>query len=345
MKTLTTLGLLAWLTWAVVLQPANAQSAVATDAPETVLLWPQGWLPDVVHGPEQVGSEGSATGAVRNISQPRMEIYRAARPDGSAALILGGGGFFRLQVGTAARPMAQWLASIGVTSVVLYYRLPADGWKAEAPYQDAQRAMRLLRSRAAELGIDPGKIGIIGSSAGAALAGITATRWDHDFYAAVDAADAQSSRPDFLAMLYPVVSVQPPLDKTRTAREVATQPDARSAYSVEAHVRSDMPPVFVAQSVDDPIVDPGHGLLMYQSARQANVPVELHMFETGGHSWGLGKPGTAPAQWPRLFATWARRHGFMGAAPAQLPSLPGAAPAKVVPDSTVNDAEDDSDEE
>lgn len=305
--------------------PAWAQTH---DAPtETLTLWPEGSLPQVVKGPEKLGKQGSATGSVSQVSNPRIEIYRAAHPNGTAALIVGGGGYFRIQVGTAARPMAQWLASIGVTSAVLYYRLPGDGWKADAPFQDAQRAMRLMRQHATDWQIDANKIGIIGSSAGANLSGIIATRWDHDFYPRVDAADALSSRPDFLAMLYPVVSVKPPLDKTRSARELSTQPDYLTAYSVEDHVRADMPPVFLAQAVDDPIVDVGHSLLMYQTALKAKVPVELHIFERGGHSWGLGKPGSEPAQWPRLFATWARMHGFMrdADAPALAPASPTAA--------------------
>ncbi|SEM19192.1 Acetyl esterase/lipase [Pseudoxanthomonas sp. GM95] len=304
--------------------PAWAQTH---DAPtETLTLWPEGSLPQVVKGPEKVGKQGSATGSVSQVSNPRIEIYRAAHPNGTAALIVGGGGYFRIQVGSAARPMAQWLASIGVTSAVLYYRLPGDGWKAEAPFQDAQRAMRLMRSHAADWQIDANKIGIIGSSAGANLSGIIATRWDHDFYPRADAADALSARPDFLAMLYPVVSVKPPLDKTRSARELSTQSDYLTAYSVEDHVRADMPPVFLAQAVDDPIVDVGHSLLMYQTALKAKVPVELHIFERGGHSWGLGKPGSEPAQWPRLFATWARMHGFMrdANAPALDPASPTA---------------------
>ncbi|MFR0656776.1 alpha/beta hydrolase, partial [Pantoea sp. SIMBA_079] len=92
----------------------------AQAAPETVTLWPAGHLPQNVTGPEQVGTEGSALGAVTRVVEPRMEIYRPAQPNGTAVLILGGGGFFRIQVGTAAAPMAQWLSSIGVTAAVLY---------------------------------------------------------------------------------------------------------------------------------------------------------------------------------------------------------------------------------
>ncbi|MCD9028786.1 alpha/beta hydrolase [Luteimonas sp. BDR2-5] len=312
---------------------ACSGAAAAQPALRTIPLWPAGHLPQTVNGPEQVGNEGGAMGAVTRVSEPRMEIHRPAQPNGTAVLILGGGGYFRIQVGTAARPMAQWLASIGVTSAVLYYRMPVDGWPASAPFADGQRAMRLLRAHAGELGIDPQKIGVMGSSAGANLGGILATRFDHDFYPALDASDRLPSRPDFLVMLYPVVTLKPPYDTTRSRRELATQADAVEAYSVEAHVRADMPPVFLAHAADDRIADVGHSLLMFQAARAHDVPAELHVFERGGHSWGLGRPGTQVAQWPRLFATWARAHGFMAAPAAGLQPLTGAglAPTRAAP--------------
>ncbi len=319
--------------------PASAQ----TGSVQMLDLWPEGHLPRVVQGPEQVGNEGSAMGAVTRVSQPRMEIHRPANPNGTAVLILGGGGYFRIQIGTAARPMAQWLASIGVTTAVLYYRMPVDGWPASAPFADGQRAMRLLRATASELGIDPDKIGVMGSSAGANLGGILATRFDHDFYPALDASDRLPSRPDFLAMLYPVTTLKSPYDTTRTRRELATQPDAVEAYSVEDHVRSDMPPVFLAHAADDAIADVNHSLLMFQAARAQDVPVEMHIFDRGGHSWGLGRPGTQVAQWPRLFATWARAHGFMQTAPVSLqPLLGDSAPAPALP-APEDDIEDEGD--
>lgn len=312
---------------------------------QTLALWPEGHLPQIVSGPEQIGNEGSSMGAVTRVSQPRLEIHRPANPNGTAVLILGGGGYFRIQVGTAARPMAQWLASIGVTTAVLYYRMPVDGWPASAPFADGQRAMRLLRANATALGIDPSKIGVMGASAGANLAGILSTRFDHDFYPALDASDRLPSRPDFLAMLYPVVTLKPPYDTTRSRRELATQPDAVEAYSVENHVRSDMPPVFLAHAADDRIADVNHSLLMFQAARAQNVPAELHVFDRGGHSWGLGRPGTQVAQWPRLFVTWARANGFMAAPPVSLQPLTGqTAPLTPPPvDSDDADFEEDGD--
>ena len=293
---------------------ASGTALAAPPAPEVVPLWPQGQWISPVRGPERTGREGSANGAVSNIGEPRLEIYRPERPNGSVAVIFGGGGYFRIQIGGAARPTALWLQSIGVTAAVVYYRLPGDGWSPVSPFQDGQRAMRLMRARAAELGVDPQRIGAIGFSAGGNLAGITGTRYDEPLYRPVDDNDRVSARPDFLAMIYPVVSLRAPLDKTRSRRELAPQADAVEAYSVEAHVRRDMPPVFLAQAADDPIADIGHSLAMFQAAHAAGVPVELHAFERGGHSWGLGPPGSLGGQWPRLFAHWARSHGFLGAA-------------------------------
>jgi len=331
---------LALLAACVLAAPAMAQP---TGSVQMMDLWPEGHLPRVVQGPELVGNEGSAMGAVTRVSQPRMEIHRPANPNGTAVLILGGGGYFRIQIGTAARPMAQWLTSIGVTTAVLYYRMPVDGWPASAPFADGQRAMRLLRANAGELGIDPDKIGVMGSSAGANLGGILAPRFDHDFYPALDASDRLPSRPDFLAMLYPVVTLKPPYDTTRSRRELATQSDAVEAYSVENHARSDMPPVFLAHAADDRIADVQHSLLMFQAARAKDVPVELHIFDRGGHSWGLGRPGTQVAQWPRLFTTWARANGFMAAPPVSLQPLTGETTAAPPPQRDDADFEEDGD--
>lgn len=343
MMTKTMRGVRGWRVLLLVAACLCAPLAWAQGGSVQVLpLWPDGHLPNVVQGPEQVGNEGSSMGAITRVSQPRMEIHRPAQPNGTAVLILGGGGYFRIQVGTAARPMAQWLASIGVTSAVLYYRLPADGWPASAPFADGQRAMRLLRANAAGLGIDPAKIGVMGSSAGANLAGILSTRFEHDFYPALDAVDRTPSRPDFLAMIYPVTTLRPPYDTTRSRRELGTQSDAVEAYSVEQHVRADMPPVFLAHAADDRIADVGHSLLMFQAAHAAGVKAELHVFDRGGHSWGLGRPGTQVAQWPRLFANWARANGFMAAPPANLQPLTGevARPAPARPDFDADDPED-----
>jgi acetyl esterase/lipase len=295
-------------------------AAPASAQPEVMRLWP-GDPPGHgrPQGPEQVGSAGPAEGAVTNISIARMEIYRPAHANGTAVLVLGGGGYFRIQIDSAARPIARWLQSQGVTAIVLFYRLPGDGWNADAPFQDGQRAMRLLRANAARLGFDPHRLGVIGSSAGGHLAGMLATRGDHDFYPRIDAADARPATPDFAALLYPVVSMRAPLDTTRTARHLSELPNFAADYSVEEHVSAATPPIFLAHAADDPIANVGHSLAMFAALRAAGRPVELHIFQSGGHSWGMGRPGSEVAGWPALFTAWARTNGFLPA-----PGSPGA---------------------
>jgi acetyl esterase/lipase len=300
--------------------------AAAAPAPTPMPLWPDAVTAHgPTRGPEQVGRNGKGVGAVSNISQPRMEIYRAEHPNGSAVVVIGGGGYFRIQMANESVPVAQWLSALGVTAAVLYYRLPGDGWPAAAPFQDGQRAVRLLRAHAAELGIDPQKIGVIGMSAGGNLAAIISTRFDTNFYEALDDADKLSARPDFEGLIYPVISLQPPFDTTRSRRELGTQKDAVEAYSAELHVTHSTPPTFLAQAADDPIAAIGNSLVMFNALHAQSVPAEMHVFENGGHGWGLGVPGSLVSAWPRLFATWARSHGFMGGTPVG--PAPSATPA------------------
>lgn len=301
--------------------PALAQSDGMPPATE-IKLWP-GSPPGGggTRGPEHVGREGAGLGSVSNISVPRMEIYRPAHPNGTAVLIMGGGGYFRIQIAKEANPAARWLLALGATPVVLYYRLPDDGWSASAPFQDAQRAMRILRARAAEFGIDPDQIGVMGLSAGGHLAAITETRFADQFYQPIDAIDRQSSRPDFAALVYPVITMKAPFGTSRSKREVVgdtTDPARTSAYSPEDHVTARTPPTFLVCAADDPIVAPDHSLIMFGALRTAKVPAELHVFERGGHGFGLGSPGTLVSAWPRLFTAWAKSHGMLGApAPAR----------------------------
>lgn len=286
--------------------PALAQDGLGT--PEVHAVWP-GKPPGFgkPSGPEKIGNEGGQTGSWSNISEPRYEVYRPKHPNGAAALLLGGGGYFRIQIGSA-KDVAARLAAAGITPVILYYRLPGDGWNADAPFQDAQRTLRLLKAGAARWGLDPARIGVVGMSAGGHLAGMMATRGGHDFYPPTDEADRLSAVPAFAGMIYPVVSMRPPIDTTQTRKKLSVLPEYRDAYSVEAQVGPDTPPVFLAHATDDPIANVEHSLRMFAAMRAAGRPVELHVFEKGGHSWGAGKPGTPVSQWPDLFLTWLRLH-------------------------------------
>lgn len=295
-------------------------AAIAIESPsparrsdlETIKLWPgspPGNRPDTI-GPEKIGQQGIDNGAYSGIQEPRIEVFRPKRPNGTAVMVIGGGGYFRIQIGSAARPIARWLAARGVTAMVLFYRLPGDGWAPVAPFEDGARAMRIARFRARDLGFDPTKLGVIGLSAGGNLAGILATRGAAAFYPPIDAIDAVSARPDFAGLVYPVISLAPPIDTTRTAYFLRSQPDSVDAWSVERHVGGETPPVFLAHALDDPIADPRHSLLMAEAMRAAGRPVELHLFAQGGHSWGLGKADSNVRFWPQMFARWASAVGF-----------------------------------
>ncbi|HET7267289.1 MAG TPA: alpha/beta hydrolase [Oleiagrimonas sp.] len=289
-------------------------SADTQDTIQTVYLWPDGVPADsgpAPQGPEKVVTTIDDYGVVLNISKPRMIVMHPEHPNGTAVLILGGGGYLHIQIGAEVIPTAEWLMTLGVTPVILYYRLPGDGWAPVAPFQDTQRAMRLLRAHADAFGINPHRIGVLGYSAGGNLAGIIATRFKHDFYPPTDAADKQPSRPDFAGLIYPVSSITPPYDNTNTRQRLLPQDNAQQAYTVQNHVSDATPPTFIAQAEDDPVVNVQSNMALYQLLVEHGVPAELHLFEHGGHGWGLGLPGTEVSQWPMLFAAWMRLHGWL----------------------------------
>ncbi len=293
---------------------AAAAPAIPLDAEphsvEEIRLWP-GAPPGhgKVEGPEKIGNEGSGLGAVSNVSTPRMRVFRPATPNGAAVLVAGGGGYFRIQLKKESTPAAEWLAAQGFTVFELIYRLPNDGWDAAAPFMDAQRAMKIIRSRAGEFGVDPKRIGIMGFSAGGHLAGFTAYQPDRALYEGKDRFEAVSARPDFAVLLFPVVTLRKPFDTTRTRREIiGDQSDAtaEAAWSLDTHASKDAPPTIIFASADDPTTPPGHGILLFQSLISAGASAELHLFRDGGHGWGLGRPEQVISQWPGLFALWAQ---------------------------------------
>ena len=261
-------------------------------------------------GPEKIGGEGSGYGAVSNISNPRMRVYRPNASNGKAVLVLGGGGYFRIQLWKESTPAARWLQNRGYTVFELIFRLPNDGWEASAPFADAQRAMKIIRTRADEFGIRRDGIGIMGFSAGGHLAGYTALLPDRDLYQGNDRFEAASARPDFAVLLFPVVSLRKPYDTTRTRREiVGTDPtlEAQKAWSLDTHASAEAPPTIIFSAADDPITPPGHGIALFQALVAKGAPAELHIFEEGGHGWGLGTPLQILSQWPEMFEAWQTR--------------------------------------
>lgn len=262
-----------------------------------------------VTGPEKIGTEGAGFGAVSNISNPRMRVYRPNHPNGRAVLVCGGGGYFRIQLWKESTPAARWLQTRGYTVFELLYRLPNDGWEASAPFADAQRAMKIVRTRAAEFGVRPDAIGILGHSAGGHLAGFTALQPERKLYEGADRYEAARARPDFAALLFPVVSLRKPFD-TRTRKEIiGANPtrEAEDAWSLDTYAAKDAPPMILFSAADDPTTPPAHNFALFEALNRAGASVELHIFANGGHGWGLGTPEQTLSQWPELFDTWATR--------------------------------------
>jgi acetyl esterase/lipase len=288
---------------------------------ETIALWPQGAPGAPAAPPVETVVERSTDPlltdrAVYGIAKPRLVVFRPLRPNGAAVMIAPGGGYRWVVIDKEGYELGRWFAARGVTAFVLFYRLPGEGWAAgpDVALSDAQRAMRLIRRRAAAFAIDPARVAAMGFSAGGHVCADLATRFDVPTYRAVDAADALSARPDAAAPIYPVVSMSGPHAHAGSREKLlgpAPSPDLERAHSPHLNVRPDTPPCFLLHAADDDDVPLENALLLHGALRAQRVPVELHVFEHGGHGFGLRKAIGKPVEsWPELFVAWARTHGW-----------------------------------
>jgi acetyl esterase/lipase len=232
---------------------------------------------------------------VTNVTRPTLSVFRPAREKdtGAAVLICPGGGYNILAIDFEGEEVAAWLNTIGVTGIVLKYRVPRrQGTPRDQPpiqaLMDAQRALSLVRSKAGHWGIDPKRIGILGFSAGGHLSAWAATHFDERVYGPVDDVDKLSCRPDFAVLVYPGG-----MDK---------KGDTSSPI---AHVSSTTPPMFVAHAADDP-VDCRNSVEMFLALKNAKVPAELHVYSSGGHGFGFRSHAHPCWTWPDRCADWLR---------------------------------------
>lgn len=250
------------------------------------------------------------------IDRPWLAVRRPVKPNGAAAIVIPGGGYRFLSWDREGEAVAGWLNGLGVTVFILAHRLPGEGWRdrATVPLADAQRAMRQVRWQAANYAVDPTRVAVIGFSAGGHLAGSLATRHAEPVYAPIDAADRLSARPDLAGLVYPVVSMVEPFTHAGS-RDTLLGPDAsfaaRRSASIETRVSADMPPALLIHAGDDSAVPPANSLAVYHAIRAAGRPAALHLFEDGGHGFGLHLPPERPAaSWPGLFTAFAASHGL-----------------------------------
>ena len=252
---------------------------------------------------------------IRGVPFPEVHVYRPARPDGSSLLVLPGGGYEFLSIQNEGLDPAERFNAERTTCFILTYRLPVEGWanRSLVALQDAQRAMRLIRSRAADFRIDPARLGALGFSAGGHLAADLAVSHAERVYAPVDAADEQSARPAFVGLVYPVISLDPAKtlgDSQKNLLGSSPSPQLVADRSPLRKVTAQTPPTFVASALDDGLVLPPNELEWIAACRGAKASVEAHLFAQGGHGFGLHLPKENPgSRWPDLFALWMRQHG------------------------------------
>ena len=288
---------------------------------ETIDLWPGGApgapaRPLVETVQERSIDRLVTDRAVFGISRPRLAVFRPDRPNGAAVMITPGGGYRWVVVDKEGYEMGRWVAARGFTAFVLFYRLPGEGWAAgpDVSLSDAQRAVRLIRHRARDFAIDPERVSAMGFSAGGHLCADLATRSDTSTYTPVDAADTLSAKPHSAAPIYPVIAMSAP-DAHPGSRELLVgrnaSPALEAAHSPHRNVPKGAPPFFLLHAEDDEAVPVNNTLLLRAALKAQGVRVETHLFEFGGHGFGLRKAIGKPVEvWPELWRAWARTTGL-----------------------------------
>lgn len=288
---------------------------------ETIDLWPDG-APGTPAAPlvETVNERSTdpqiTDRAVFGISRPRMTVFRPDRPNGAAVLVTPGGGYRWVVIDKEGYEIGRWLSARGFTVFVLFYRLPGEGWAAgpDVALADAQRAMRVIRSRARDFALDPARVAAMGFSAGGHVCADLAARFDVRVSEPVDAVDMLSARPFAAAPIYPVVSMTLPAAHPGSRQLLlGANPTAalEAGHSPDRNIPDNAPPHFIVHAEDDDVVPVENALLLRAALKARGVPVETHLFQHGGHGFGLRRAVGKPVEvWPELFRAWARTVGL-----------------------------------
>lgn len=268
--------------------------------PMRITLWKDG-------APNALGNEEK--------DRPRINVFlpEKDRADGAAVLICPGGGYRGLAIDHEGWQFAEWFNSFGVAAIVLEYRHSGKGYGHPNPMLDARRAMRTIRQHAKEWKIDPGRIGIIGFSAGGHLASTVGTHFE-PVEKPVDEIDKVDSRPDFMILCYPVVQFNATVTHKGSQHNLIG-PDASEAlcdyYSNEKQVSDKTPPTFIFFTDEDTVVPPENGVAFYMALRRHKIPAEMHIFQKGKHGQGLARGHHGNEIWPELCKAWMRNNGFL----------------------------------
>lgn len=300
----------------IVVSAANGQTAWQPSAGhKQIAIWP-GAAPDAkpVADPETATTRpnsnlvaGKPWTYVEKVSRPTITVYSPAGANSGAAMVVfPGGGYWILAIDLEGTEVCDWLTSRGISCVLLKYRVPGVGHSPKSgPYpqspmalEDAQRAVGLVRYHAAEWHIDPHKIGVLGFSAGGHLVAAISTHFDKRLYAAVDAADNVSCRPDFAVALYP-------------GHMLGHTPNRPFELNPAIPVTPKTPPTFLVQAENDPVDSVQNSIVYFVALKKAGVPAEMHLYPTGGHAFGLRRTSEPITAWPELVEAWLRTMGII----------------------------------
>jgi acetyl esterase/lipase len=291
------------------------------DETKVIDPWPEGvpgLRPDAT--PEKIDGDH-----VSNVHRPTLTWFPApaGQATGAAVIVCPGGAYAVLSWGKEGVEPARWFNALGVSVFVLRYRLLEYG--NPAPLRDVLRAVRWVRAHAAEYGVRADRIGVMGFSAGGHLASCAGTLYDAPEGRTGAALDAVSARPDFLMLIYPVITMKDPFAHAGSRRNLlgtSPTPEMIERFSTDTQVTKDTPPTFLLTTWEDRTVPAQNSLGFFEALRRAGVPAELHAYERGPHGFGF-RPGFGPtSEWPKLLEQWLRLNGWLTAPP---PAAPGAA--------------------
>ena len=285
--------------------------------PKILKLWPDG-IPGSKNDPAYVENIITTDGRVtraNNVVTPDLTVSLPdpAIANGAAVLICPGGGYGTLAFDHEGNAIAKWLNDNGIAGIILKYRLPSDGImvdKTVGPLQDAQEAMRMIRRNAAAWKIDPKKVGVIGFSAGGHLASTISTHYADKVY---EVKDNVSARPDFSLLIYPVITMDTTFTHRGTRNNlIGLDPTEKNVFrfSNEKQITADTPPAFLVHSSDDNAVPVKNSINYYMGLQKYKIPTELHIFQKGGHGYGLAEGRGTGSAWPSLCLAWLRNNGF-----------------------------------
>lgn len=282
----------------------------------TLKLWPKG-VPNAISQKDYIESADSCgkMPCWRNVSSPEIQVFlpNDNNATGTAVVIFPGGGYSIIAFELEGTKIAEALNAQGIAAIVVKYRLPSDAImkdKSIGSLQDAQEAIRLVRRNATVWKINPDKVGVMGFSAGGHLAASVSTRFDEKVYKATD---ATSARPNFSLLIYPVISFQDEITHMGSREALIGKNPSKEKidlYSNELQITSNTPPAFLIHSADDTVVVPENSIRYFKNLRTKNIDAELHLFQRGGHGFGLGNADSTESTWTSLCVQWLKMHNW-----------------------------------